>query len=58
MLDELANKYQRDSASHQEKLRLMEEEQEAEVRNLQTKLNTEHVCYYICDVLTYFKNSV
>ncbi|XP_076095187.1 GRIP1-associated protein 1-like isoform X1 [Mytilus galloprovincialis] len=42
MLDELANKYQRDSASHQEKLRLMEEEQEAEVRNLQTKLNTEH----------------
>lgn len=53
MLDELANKYQRDSASHQEKLRLMEEEQEAEVRNLQTKLNTEHVCYYICDVLTY-----
>ncbi|CAC5366977.1 unnamed protein product [Mytilus coruscus] len=42
MLDELANKYQRDSASHQEKLRLMEEEQETEIRNLQDKLNAEH----------------
>lgn len=41
MLDELANKYQRDSASHQEKVRKMEDEHEMEVRKLQEKLNAE-----------------
>lgn len=47
MLDELANKYQRDAASHQEKLRQMEEEQEAEVKSLQEKLTQEHVCILV-----------
>lgn len=48
MLDELANKYQRDSASHQEKLRQMEDEREVEIRDLQEKLNSEHVSNIVC----------
>ncbi|XP_033745670.1 GRIP1-associated protein 1-like [Pecten maximus] len=41
MLDELANTYQRDNASHQDKLRQQEEAHEAEVKVLQAKLVTE-----------------
>ena len=48
MLDELANKYQRDSAGHQEKLRQMEDEQEVEIRVLQENLTSEHVSNIIC----------
>lgn len=48
MLDELANKYQRDSAGHQEKIRQMEDEREVEIRDLQEKLNSEHVSNIVC----------
>lgn len=41
MLDELANTYQRDNASHQDKLRQQEEAHEAEVKVLEAKLITE-----------------
>ncbi|XP_060083093.1 GRIP1-associated protein 1-like [Ylistrum balloti] len=41
MLDELANTYQRDNASHQDKLRQLEEAHEAEVKVLQAKLVSE-----------------
>ncbi|XP_021348656.1 GRIP1-associated protein 1-like isoform X2 [Mizuhopecten yessoensis] len=41
MLDELANTYQRDNASHQDKLRQQEEAHDTEITALQAKLVTE-----------------
>lgn len=43
MLDELANTYQRDNAGYQEKLRLLQEENQAHVQALREAAESEKV---------------
>lgn len=48
MLDELANTYQRDNAGYQEKLRLLQEENQAHVQALREAAESEKVrqCHF------------
>ena len=43
MLDELANKYQRDNANYQEKVRQLQDEHEEQIKTLSQQIEAEQV---------------
>ena len=51
MLDELANKYQRDNANYQEKVRQLQDEHEEQIKTLSQQIEAEQVHLHISKVL-------